>query len=71
MTPLTPAQQAAVDATLDSPPGDKAAGHYDRLRRARNQQRYQAAPVGRAEADLASQTAEDLFNAATDRGVAP
>ncbi len=60
-----------LTATLDSPPGEKAAGHYDRLRRARNQQRYQAAPVGRAEADLASQTAEDLFDAATDRGVAP
>lgn len=60
-----------LQATQDSPPGDRAAAHYDRLRRARNQQRYQAAPVGRAEADLASQTARDLFDAATDRGLVP
>ncbi len=81
VTPLTPAQRAAVDAlvasgrflkaALDKPPGDRAAGHYDRLRRARNQQRYQAAPVGRAEADLASQTAQALFDAAIARGLAP
>lgn len=60
-----------LKATLDSPPGDRAAGHYDRLRRARNQQRYHAAPVGRAEADLASQTAQELFDAAMARGLAP
>jgi len=58
-------------ATLDSPPGDRAAGHFDRLRRARNQQRYQASHVGRAEADIALQTARDLLASAVALGVAP
>lgn len=58
-------------AALDNPPADAAARRYDQLRRSRNQQRYQAVPVGRAEADLASQTAQDLFDAATARGLAP
>ncbi|WP_291378496.1 hypothetical protein [Demequina sp.] len=58
-----------VRIVLDSPPGDRASGHYDRLRRARNQQRYRAAPIGSAEADLAVQTAQDLFDGAEARGI--
>jgi hypothetical protein len=54
---------------LDAPPGDRAAQHFDHLRRARNQQRYRAAPVGSAEADLATQTAQDLFDGAQARGI--
>lgn len=35
-------------AVLDKPPGAKAASAFDRLRRARNQDRYEAKPVGAA-----------------------
>jgi len=54
---------------LDTPPGDRAASHFERLRRARNQQRYRAAPVGNAEAGLAAQAAQDLFAGAEARGI--
>jgi len=57
-------------AVLDIPPGDAAALRYDQLRRSRNQQRYQAGPVGAAQANLATQTAQELFDAALDRGIA-
>lgn len=65
---LTPAQLAAV-VLLDVPPGDAAAGQFDRLRRARNQDRYEARPVGAADAAKAERTARDLFAAALAFGV--
>ena len=54
---------------LDTPPGDAAARRFDRLRRARNQQRYDARPVGSADADAASAAARDLFAGARARGL--
>lgn len=56
-------------AVLDSPPGDRAAKRYDRLRRARNQSHYNATPVGAAEAESAARTAQELQGAALARGV--
>lgn len=56
-------------AVLDSPPGDRAAARFDRLRRVRNKSHYDAAPIGAAEADLARQTAQELHAAALARGV--
>ena len=56
---------------IDKPPADKAAQLFDRLRRARNQVRYQAKPVGSAAADQADQVARALFDAAVARGVTP
>lgn len=56
-------------AILDNPPADEAAGAFDRLRRARNQDRYEARPVGSASATKAEQVARDLFAAAIARGV--
>jgi len=58
-------------AVIDKPPADKAAEQFDRLRRARNQDRYQAKPVGAAAADLAEQVTRELFDAAVARGVTP
>ncbi|MEJ7633942.1 hypothetical protein [Aeromicrobium sp.] len=56
---------------IDKPPADKAAQLFDRLRRARNRDRYQAKPVGAAAADQAEQVARALFDAAVARGVTP
>ncbi|WP_143733629.1 hypothetical protein [Microbacterium sp. RU33B] len=68
-----PGQHEAVGrflrALLDSPPGDRAARRFDRLRRARNQSHYDATPVGAAEAALAERTAEELQTAVVARGV--
>lgn len=56
-------------AVLDSPPGDREARRYEQLRRSRNQQRYEARPVGEAEAVLAEETARGLLAAVIERGV--
>ncbi len=68
-----PGQHEAIGrflcAVIDRPPGDEDARRFDMLRRARNQQRYDARPVGAAEATLAAQTAVALFAAAVARGV--
>lgn len=56
-------------AVIDKPPADKAAQQFDRLRRARNQDRYQARPVGAAAADQAEQVTRELFAAAVAQGV--
>lgn len=58
-------------AVIDQPPADKAAQLFDRLRRARNQDRYQAKPVGAAAAEQAENIARELFDAVTSRGIAP
>ena len=41
-------------AVIDKPPADRAAREFDRLRRARNQDRYEAKPVGAAATAKAS-----------------
>ncbi len=58
-------------AVHDKPPTDKAANAFDRLRRERNQDRYEAKPVGTAAAEKAEQLARELFEAAVARGVTP
>ena len=63
LTPLTRVQQATV------PPADRAAREFDRLRRARNQDRYEAKPVGAAVTEKAEQVARTLFDAARGRGI--
>jgi len=47
-------------AVLDKPPADRAAREFDRLRRARNQDRYEAKPVGAAATEKAEQVARTL-----------
>jgi len=68
-----PGQHEAVGrflrAVLDSPPGDRAAGEFDRLRRARNQDRYEAKPVGAADASRAESVARELYAAVVARGL--
>lgn len=54
----------ALRAILDSPPADTAATQFDRLRRARNQDRYEARPVGSADSLKAQDVARDLHGAA-------
>jgi hypothetical protein len=58
-------------AIFDNPPADKAAREFDRLRRARNQDRYEAKPVGAAATEKAEQVARTLFDAAVSRGISP
>jgi hypothetical protein len=53
------------------PPADRAAREFDRLRRARNQDRYEAKPVGAAATEKAEQVARTLFDAALARGLSP
>lgn len=56
---------------FDAPPGDKAAEQFDRLRRARNQDRYHAKPLGTADAAMAEKVARELHAAALACGVIP
>ena len=56
-------------AVFDKPPADRAAREFDRLRRARNQDRYEAKPVGAAATEKAEQVARTLFDAALARGI--
>jgi hypothetical protein len=56
---------------FDEPPADRAAREFERLRRARNQDRYEAKPVGAAATEKAEQVARTLFEAAVARGIAP
>ncbi|WP_354567970.1 HEPN domain-containing protein [Glaciihabitans sp. UYNi722] len=55
-------------AVLDFPPAERAAGEFDRLRRARNQDRYEAKTVGAADAAKAERVARELYSAAVGRG---
>ncbi len=68
-----PGQHATVGAFLravfDRPPGQQAARRFDKLRRSRNQQRYDAQPVGAADAQIATQAAADLLTAARAQGL--
>lgn len=55
---------------LDTPPELVAAAQgFDRARRTRNQQNYQAQPVGRAQADLTKQIAIKLLQGARRFGI--
>jgi hypothetical protein len=56
-------------AVFDKPPAEKAAREFDRLRRARNQDRYEAKPVGAAATEKAEQVARTLLDAALARGL--
>ena len=49
-----------IRAVFDKPPADRAAREFDRLRRARNQDRYEAKPVGAAATEKAEQVARTL-----------
>lgn len=76
LTPLSRAQSATMATLieakrLDTVPADSAAQQFDRLRRARNQDRHEARPVGAAAADKAERVARELFAAAVARGVTP
>lgn len=51
-------------AIFDTPPANRAARRFDQLRRERNQQRYDAKPVGEADAKIARVTAQVLVDAA-------
>lgn len=51
-------------AIFGLPPAVRAAKRFDRLRRERNQQRYDAKPVSRANAEVARVTAQSLVDAA-------
>jgi len=68
-----PGQHEAIGRFLriviDRPPGHQEARRFDVLRRSRNQQRYDARPVGDADASLAVNTVAGLFQAAQHRGV--
>jgi hypothetical protein len=54
-------------AVFDSPPENAAAQHFDRMRRERNRQRYDARPVPSAAATVAAQAAVTLFRAGRGR----
>jgi hypothetical protein len=56
-------------AVLITPPGDRAASQFDRLRRARNRDHYDAQPVGVADMVRAERAAADLLAAALALGV--
>ena len=58
-----------LQAVFDTPPGDAAARTFDKLRRARNANRYEARPVGKAQVTAAKESAQALLEAATARGV--
>jgi hypothetical protein len=68
-----PGQHEAVGrfllAVLDDAEGQRAARRFEQLRRGRNQQRYDAKPVGAADADLAVTTAGRLHALASSRGI--
>ena len=49
-----------IRAVFDKPPADRAAREFDRLRRARNQDRYEAKPVGAAATEKAEQVVRTL-----------
>ncbi len=68
-----PVARATSDlrAVFDMPPADRAAREFDGLRRARNQDRYEAKPVGAAATEKAEQVARTLFDAALATGIPP
>lgn len=61
----------SLRAVFDKPPVDRAAREFDHLRRARNQDRYEAKPVGVAATEKAEQVARTLLDDALPRGIVP
>lgn len=68
-----PGQHEAVGrfltAVFDAPPADSAARHFDRMRRERNQARYNARPVTAAAAQAAESAARTLVRVARTQAV--
>lgn len=58
-----------LKAVLTTPPGQSGARRFDQMRRARNQQRYEARSVGDADAEVASRAARALYDGAAVRGI--
>jgi hypothetical protein len=56
-------------AILLTPPGDHAAAEFDRLRKARNLDRYEGKPIGSADVVVAEAAARDLAAAAREMGI--
>jgi hypothetical protein len=54
-------------AIFDTPPENAASRHYDQMRRERNRQRYDAAPITEASATAAARAARTLHEAARQR----
>lgn len=50
-------------------PGQQGANRFEQMRRARNQQRYQARSV--SEADSAIRSCRDIFDGALAKGLSP
>ena len=70
--PASTRRSAAIRVrSCDKPPVDRAAREFDRLRRARNQDRYEAKPVGAAATEKAEQVARTLSDTAVARGGTP
>lgn len=68
-----PGQHEAIGrylrAVVDQPPANQAARHFERMRRDRNRDRYQAQPIGANAAGKAEHAARQLLAAAEERGV--
>ncbi|MFN8126242.1 MAG: hypothetical protein U0R64_07025 [Candidatus Nanopelagicales bacterium] len=56
-------------AVFDTAPAEQAAREFDRLRRARNQDRYEARPIGAAVSQKAERVARVLVDAARSRRI--
>lgn len=70
-TPHGPGQHDGLGrflaAVFDTPPENAASRHYDRMRRDRNRQRYNAQPITLAAATAAAEAATLLFRASRAR----
>lgn len=68
-----PGQHEAIGRFLrvifTDPPGQRGAKRFDRMRRARNQLRYEMEIVGEADADVAVRAASDLLAGAREIGL--
>lgn len=68
-----PGQHEAIGrflgAVMTDPPGNAGAKRFDRMRRTRNQQRYDIRVVGDSDADLAVQAARSLYDGALAQGI--
>lgn len=68
-----PGQHEAIGrflkALMTGPPGQAGARRFDQMRRARNQQRYDAKEVGEADAQMAVKAAASLYRGAVAQGL--
>ena len=58
-----------LKAVLTTSPGQSGAQRFDRMRRSRNQLRYETRSVGEADADVASRADRALYEGAIARDV--